>query len=64
MELDCDSAIAAIKHFLDENANNMKNLDLSGKLYAIVFLVQHEEYSVREFAEHALNRCFEIMKTH
>jgi len=63
LELDCDSCIVAIKDFLSVDNQELGFLDISGISYCIVYLCQHEEYSLREYAEHALNHLFKLLKT-
>lgn len=55
MELDCDNAIKAIKRFIEQETKELFSLlELSALTYCIVYLCQNEEFSVREYAEHAL----------
>jgi len=37
-------------------------LEISAIVYNLVFLCQHEEYSMREYAIHGLNKVFEYLK--
>ena len=39
----------------------MLPLDLNMLVYNILYLIVHEEYSVREYAEHALSHLLPIM---
>ena len=52
MELDCDNDILVIQKF---NKQTFKPMELSSIAYSIIYLCQHEEYSMREFAQHALD---------
>ena len=56
MELDCDTAIKAFQQLIaqEELLQSASYLELSTLAYCITFLCQNEEYSVREYAEHAL----------
>lgn len=64
MEVDCDRSIRAIQDFIQGgHSNSMTCLELSAVTYSVVYLCQHEEYSMREYAEHALNHIFTCLKT-
>lgn len=68
MELDCDRSIRTIQDFIQEGPTKIKNrtmtcLEISAITYSIIYLCKHEEYSMREYAEHALNHIFSCLKT-
>ena len=60
MELDIDSAIQGIQKFLESQDYQM--IEIQSMTYCIVFLMQHEEYSMREYALHGLNHVLLCLK--
>lgn len=63
LEQDCDSAIRAIQTFVDDaTVNQYSVLEMSAVAYSITFLCQHEEYSMREYALHGLNRVLRYLR--
>ena len=60
MELDIDSAIRAIQSFLERQDYEM--IEIQAITYCIVYLMQHEEYSMREYALYGLNHTFLCLK--
>lgn len=63
LELDCDKAIAAIQ-FISEQKILEKCAchELNLITYSIIFLCQHEEYSVREYASHFIDHILKLCK--
>ena len=63
MELDCDTAIQAMKKFMEKHAAKEFALqDMCAVLYQVVYLCQNEEYSVREYANLTLNFMLNKLK--
>jgi len=62
MELDCDRAISSIKLFLTNKEYILQEIDIAAITYNIIYLVQNEEYSVREYAEHAIGEILSRLK--
>jgi hypothetical protein len=60
MELDIDQAIKAIQTFLENESYSL--IEKFSITYCVVFLMQHEEYSMREYAHHGLNHVLKCMK--
>ena len=60
MEHDIDSAIKAIQTFVERE--DYSRIELNSITYCIIFLMQHEEYSMREFALNGLNHVFKLLK--
>jgi hypothetical protein len=59
MEIDCDSAIQAIQTFIQgDRQSSMTSLEVCAVTCSVAYLCKHEEYSMREYAEHALNHIF------
>jgi hypothetical protein len=59
MELDIDCAITAIKTLMGREDYSM--MELSSIIYCVVYLMQHEEYSMREYAHHGLNHVLKCL---
>ena len=63
MELNCDSAIKAIQAFIQgDRLSSMTALEVSAVTCSVAYLCKHEEYSMREYAEHALNHIFDCLR--
>ena len=60
MELDIDMAIKAIQSFLERD--DFSHIEISSMTYCIIFLMQHEEYSMREYALYGLNHILKLLK--
>lgn len=64
MEIDCDSAIQAIQTFIQgDRQSSMTSLEVCAVTCSVAYLCKHEEYSMREYAEHALNHIFGCLRT-
>jgi len=61
-ELDSDNIILTIKQFIQPQTTEFTSIDLSAIAYCILNLVADDEYSVREYAEHALTYLLEKAK--
>ena len=69
MELDTDNAILAIKEFIQLDQAQLeksafKISDVLALSYNIIYLLSNEEYSIREYAEHAFNFLLEQLKSY
>jgi len=63
MEIDCDSSIQAIQDFIQgDRQSSMTSLEVSAVTCSVAYLCKHEEYSMREYAEHALNHIFGCLR--
>lgn len=62
LELDSDNVIVAIKEFISHKDQTIGVNDVFAVAYNILYLVANEEYSVREYAEHAFSFLLEKLK--
>jgi hypothetical protein len=62
MELDADNVIVAIKAYLDQDQSHVSVFDVVIVAYNILYLISNEEYSVREYAEHAFVNILKQLK--
>lgn len=63
MEIDCDLALKALQEMNDEEKlQSLNDLQIAALLYSLVYLLQNDEYSVREFALLAFNSILKIVK--
>lgn len=58
MELDYDSVLSTIKEITEADISQYKVNEINIVAYNIVFLIQNEEYSVRDYALYALKNMF------
>ena len=63
LELDCEAAIRAIQAFSEDPSVDGKSMvEIGAATYSIVYLCQHEEYSMREHALLGLNRILGYLR--
>lgn len=63
MEIDCDLALKALQEMNnEEKLQSLNDLQIAALLYSLVYLLQNDEYSVREFALLAFNSILKIVK--
>jgi len=63
MEIDCDLALKARQEMNnEEKLQSLNDLQIAALLYSLVYLLQNDEYSVREFALLAFNSILKIVK--
>ena len=54
IDFDLDKVLNAIKHITKYDSSTMLALDLNLLVYGVLYLLANEEFSVREYSEHAL----------
>ena len=62
LELDCDTTIQTLQVILDQNFDDRTLLEISALTYNILFLVNHDEFSVREYSLYAFKKVLDSLE--
>ena len=65
LELDCDQAIETVQvvqKSLTANSLNFKGLDMACIMFSTIYLCQHQEFSMREYASQLLKSVLLALK--